>query len=198
MTQESAFKPYQKFAIEMQVQESSHSSAEESGHEIQVTVSPHSSVKRGADTPQVKPFDYTVEKILKSSPPSVSSTVPSGLVDDPQVHHNPTPSLYDLAKWNNIPLSIIARHLWWQNQKSGTGMADIASREVTSSDFASPSSSMCESEFNDVLCFRYPVRTGGPSNGCEVRVSRFLGPDPEQGEKNRLRNRMFSCLRQLL
>lgn len=164
MTQESAFKPYQKFPIEMQVQESSLSSAEECGHEVQVTPSPSSSVKRTTDTPQVKPFDYTVEKILKSSPPSVSSTVPSVPVHDSGVTQSP--SLYDLAKWNNIPLSIIARHIWWQNQKSVSGMAEIASREVTSTDFASTSSSMCESSLNDAFCFRRSQKASGVRSGC--------------------------------
>lgn len=141
MTQESAFKPYQKFSIEMQVPELGHRSSEE----VPRIASPSSSTIGATpiESPQVKPFDYTVEKILKSSPPSVSSTVPTHAMDPTQGQEIFPPSLYDLAKWSNIPLGLIARHLWWQNQKSVPDMSDIASREVTSSDFHS--SSMCES-----------------------------------------------------
>ena len=141
-------------------------------------------------SPQVKPFDYTVDKLLKSSSNSVSSTDPAPMPPTPllSAHFNPM-SLMDLGKWGNIPLTLIARHLWWQEQKSASVMAEVAAREVTSSDFssvaaaaaaaaaataaaaaASSSSSMCESpvQTNDALCFRSRLSVWEGVRGAEL------------------------------
>lgn len=151
MTQESAFKPYHKFDVPAMVTDF-HPIDKSDERDDPVSSSPISSSWRKSstsspiETPQIKPFDYTVEKILKSSPPSVSSTVPNRALDESQILVSQSnPSLYEIAKWNNIPLSLIARHIWWQNQRSASGMSEVTSREVTSSDFTSTSSSMCES-----------------------------------------------------
>lgn len=137
MSQESAFKPYHK--------------PEELPIDFDKSILPSSSSTIG-DPPsvessqssqnQVKPFDYSVEKLLKP-PTSLLSTPMDSRISQ-------SSSLLDLAKWSSIPISLIASHLWWQSQKSSsqvsTGLSSVS--EVTSVDYRSTAASaMCEFKF---------------------------------------------------
>ena len=151
MSQESAFKPYHKFSVGEKL--------EELPDDFDKSIHPSSSTigdSLSADSPQssqsqVKPFDYSVEKLLK--PPA------SLLSPNMDMRISQSSSLLDLAKWSSIPISLIASHLWWQTQTQksssqvSTGLSAVS--EVTSVDYRSTSASaMCEFTSNDTLCFR--------------------------------------------
>lgn len=156
--QDSAFKPFKKCPTDdTELQQTPEN---ESGQESSSSSSPVSVTTCSPSTSlQVKPYDYSVEKLLKSSPPSVSSSVPSAPACEEMRPDSCHPSLVEMSKWSSVPLSLIARHLWWHSQRTFAATStEVASREVTST---AASSSMCESRVsNDTLCFRTSSRKG--------------------------------------
>ena len=163
--QDSAFKPYKSSAdAQTMVQDRQSPSDTETVQDAHVGSSPPSPLKPTVrSSPQLKAFDYTVEKLLKSSSSRVLSS--ASAADALGVSTPSSSSLLGIARWNGIPLEVIARHLWWQHQQhksvTGTPAAEIsATREVTSSSFASvatSSSTMCEFLANHALCLRFPA-----------------------------------------